>query len=257
MLLNSDVEVEPGWIEPMIRLLEADPKIGACQPKLIDWTTRKKLEYAGGAGGWLDSFGYPFCRGRIFDVCEEDLGQYNDVAPIFWASGAALLIRAPLFHQLGGFDPFFFAHMEEIDLCWRLQLEGYKIYACPQSVVYHLGGGTLPKGNQRKVFLNFRNNLIMLTKNMPLREKIWKIPVRIALDAVSAWKNLLIGETSYFLAVFKAHLAWAGWMLAHSKESLFPRSRGRRLEGCYRGNIAWEHFVKGKTRFSEIVQGKK
>jgi GT2 family glycosyltransferase len=254
VLLNSDVEVQPGWLEPLVELMERDPGIGACQPKLIDWTTKTRLEYAGGAGGWLDAFGYPFCRGRVFDICEEDKGQYDDVTPIFWASGAALMIRSRIYHELGGFDPFFFAHMEEIDLCWRLQLKGYKVYACPLSVVYHLGGGTLPKGNKRKVFLNFRNNLIMLTKNMPFAEKIWKIPVRIALDAVSAWKNLLMGESSYFFAVMKAHGAWMDWMVRHRKKSLFPEKKDCRVEGCYHGNIAWDHFVKGKTRFSEIVK---
>src|SRR5690606_20918586 len=137
--------------------------------------------YAGAAGGWLDFLGYPFARGRLFDRCETDNGQYDDTAPIFWASGAALFIRAELYHRLGGLDEYFFAHQEEIDLCWRLQLEGYKIMVCPQSVVFHLGGGTLPKGNSRKVFLNFRNNLIMLAKNLPTGQAIWKIPFRVGL----------------------------------------------------------------------------
>jgi GT2 family glycosyltransferase len=242
----------------MVELLEKDKSIGACQPKLLDFRTRTMFEYAGGAGGWLDAFGYPFCKGRIFDDCEEDRGQYNTAEPIFWASGAALFIRQELFHKAGGFDPFFFAHQEEIDLCWRIQLMGYRIYSCPASVVYHVGGGTLPKGNQRKVFLNFRNNLIMLSKNLPWVQKIWKIPIRIILDAVSAWKNLLLlGEPSYFAAVLKAHSGWILWILRHRKESVFPASTSGKLEGYYHGNIAWEHFIQGKKLFTEIVHPKK
>ncbi|HLO82274.1 MAG TPA: glycosyltransferase family 2 protein [Chitinophagaceae bacterium] len=258
MLLNSDVEVTPGWLEPMVSLLESNRHIGACQPKLLDYRTRSTFEYAGGAGGWLDAFGYPFCKGRIFDDCEVDKGQYDIAEPIFWASGAALFIRPELFHNAGGFDPFFFAHQEEIDLCWRIQLLGYKIYSCPASVVYHVGGGTLPKGNERKVFLNFRNNLIMLSKNLPWSQKVWKIPIRILLDAVSAWKNLLLlREPHYFWAVLKAHGAWISWILYHRKESIFPPETGGMLEGFYHGNIAWEHFIQGKKLFTEIVHSKK
>lgn len=257
VLLNSDVEVSPGWLSPMVKLLESRREIGACQPKLLDYRTRNSFEYAGGAGGWLDAFGYPFCKGRIFDHCEEDLGQYNQQEPIFWASGAALFIRAELFHKAGGFDPFFFAHQEEIDLCWRLQLLGYQIFSCPSAVVFHVGGGTLPKGNTRKVFLNFRNNLIMLSKNFPLEQKLWKIPFRIMLDLVSAWKNLLIlGEPHYFAAVVKAHWAWLGWMFIHRRESVFPVRTEGKLDGFLRSNIAWQHFIRGKKLFSEIVHRK-
>ncbi len=256
VLLNSDVEVVPGWIEPMVDLLEVDHSIGACQPKMLAFADRHLFEYAGGAGGWLDAFGYPFCKGRIFDVCEEDNGQFNKSEPIFWASGAALFIRSAVFHELQGFEPFFFAHMEEIDLCWRMQLAGYKIFSCPQSVVYHVGGGTLPKGNQRKVFLNFRNNLVMLSKNMPLREKIWKIPVRIMLDTVSAWKNLFLAEPSYFIAVAMAHMAYVKWLFVGRFQSVFPVRRNRLLYGLYRGNIAWDYFIKGKKGFREIVEHK-
>ena len=258
VLLNSDFEVTPGWLDPMVALLENDDTIGACQPKLLDFRTRTMFEYAGGAGGWLDAYGYPFCKGRIFDDCEEDKGQYDVAEPIFWASGAAQFIRPSLFHATGGFDPFFFAHQEEIDLCWRIQLMGFKIFSCPASVVYHVGGGTLPKGNTRKVFLNFRNNLIMLSKNLPWSQKIWKIPVRIMLDAVSAWKNLLLlGEPHYFAAVIKAHFAWFMWTLGKRKESIFPRSTAGELHGFYHGNIAWEHFIQGKKLFTEIVHTKK
>lgn len=245
-LVNSDVEVEKGWLEPLVNLMESDRQIGACQPKMLDYQRRSIFEYAGAAGGWLDAYGYPFCKGRVFDYCEEDKGQYDKASPIFWASGAALFIRSEIFHEMKGFDPFFFAHMEEIDLCWRMQLAGYSIYSCPQSVIYHVGGGTLPKGNQRKVFLNFRNNLIMLSKNMRMGEKLWKIPYRIFLDSVSAWKNIFIGEPSYFIAVAMAHMAYAKWLVVGRSRSLFPVRRNKRLSGLYQGNIAWDHFVREK-----------
>ena len=256
VLLNSDVEVTPGWIEPIVDCF-VDPKVAAVQPKTLEWTTRNRLEYAGAAGGWIDRYGYPFCRGRIFEVSEKDEGQYDDIAPIFWASGAALFVRAEVFHRVGGFDPFFFAHQEEIDLCWRIQLAGYTILSCPASVVYHVGGGTLPKGNTRKVFLNFRNNLIMLWKNLPVGQRLWKIPFRIMLDAVSAWKNVLTGEPHFFWAVVRAHFAFAGWLLAHRAESPFPSDKRWPLPGIYPGNVIWQHFALKKSRFSEIVGGEK
>ncbi len=159
ILLNSDVEVSPGWIEPMVSLLENDAQMAACQPKILSYHNKTMFEYAGAAGGWLDKYGYPFAKGRVFDICEEDKGQYDQVEPIFWASGAALFVRSTVYHQMKGFDEYFFAHQEEIDLCWRIQLAGYTVFSCPSSVVYHVGGGTLPKGNSLKTFLNFRNNL--------------------------------------------------------------------------------------------------
>ncbi|RYF70368.1 MAG: glycosyltransferase family 2 protein, partial [Cytophagaceae bacterium] len=182
VLLNSDVEVKAGWIEPMVRLCSGNPNIAACQPKLLAYAEKKMFEYAGAAGGWLDRYGYPFAKGRVFDICEEDNGQYDDESPIFWACGAALFIRASVFHEVGGFDPYFFAHQEEIDLCWRIQLAGHSIYSCPSSVVYHVGGGTLPRGNSKKTYLNFRNNRIMMSKNLPLGTKLWIMPLRNLLD---------------------------------------------------------------------------
>ena len=256
VLLNSDVEVKPGWLEPMIGLMESDPSIAACQPKILMYADKSSFEYAGAAGGWLDYLGYPFAKGRIFDVCEEDLGQYDQAEPIFWASGAALFIRARLYHEMGGLDTYFFAHQEEIDLCWRLQLAGYKIYSCPQSAVYHVGGGTLPKGNERKVFLNFRNNLIMMVKNMPTGEWLWKIPYRFLLDSVSAWKSLLAGEGVYFLAITEAHLAFLKWVVFKRKESVFPKKKGGVLLGWYPKSIVWQYFVAGRKTFSEIVKRK-
>lgn len=253
VLLNSDVEVVPGWIEPVVSLMRSDENIAACQPKILDWNQRDRFEYAGGAGGWIDSFGYPFCRGRIFGHCETDKGQYDSVEPIFWASGAAMFIRSHIFHEMGGFDPYFFAHQEEIDLCWRIQLQGYRILACPASVVYHVGGGTLPQGNPRKTYLNFRNNLIMLYKNYSLPEKIWKIPFRFGLDALSAWKNLLSGEYPYFLAVMKAHFSFVHWLLFSQGTSLFPKSRKGKLAGLYKGNVIRMHYLRGLNTFSEII----
>lgn len=212
ILLNSDVEVKQGWIEPVITLMEGDTRIGACQPKILMFGDKSLFEYAGAAGGWIDFLGYPFARGRIFDYCEQDNGQYDSNERVFWASGAAMFVRADLYHDLKGLDEYFFAHQEEIDFCWRLQLAGYQVMACPASVVYHVGGGTLPKGNERKVFLNFRNNMIMLAKNLPVGQRAWKIPLRILLDIISAWKSLLGGEGTYFVAVIEAHFGFYKWL---------------------------------------------
>ena len=253
VLLNSDVEVEKNWLQPMVDLLESTPTIAACQPKLLSCNDRDMFEYAGAAGGWLDKFGYPFARGRVFDICEPDEGQYETVEPIFWASGAAMFVRSKVFHDMRGFDDYFFAHQEEIDLCWRMQLSGYHIYSCPLAVVYHVGGGTLPKGNSMKTYLNFRNNMIMMYKNMPWREKWWKIPYRQLLNAVSAWKGLFSGDGGYFIAIIRAHMAFVRWWLFRKRESKFPEKRTGKLLGVFQGNAVWEHFVKKKSKFSEIV----
>lgn len=253
VLLNSDVEVNPGWLEPMVTLLESDKNIAACQPKILSYDHREKFEYAGAAGGWLDEFGYPFAKGRVFDITEEDNGQYDQQEPIFWASGAALFIRPSVFHEVNGFDNYFFAHQEEIDLCWRIQLAGYKIYSCPASVIYHVGGGTLPRGNSLKTYLNFRNNRIMLSKNLPVSKKLWVMPVRNFLDAISAWKGLLTGDGGYFIAILRAQFAFIKWWLFFRKRSVFPATRKGRLEGFLKKNMAWQHFVKKRKKFSEIV----
>jgi GT2 family glycosyltransferase len=252
ILLNSDVEVVPGWIEPVMQLMEADRQIAVCQPKLLQFKQRDHFEYAGAAGGWLDYLGYPFAKGRVFDVCEKDEGQYDQAAPIFWASGAAMFVRASVYRELGGLDEYFFAHQEEIDLCWRAQLAGYKVYTCPQSVVYHVGGGTLPKGNSRKVYLNFRNNLVMMAKNMRPGEAVWKITLRFVLDAVSAVKSLLAGEGTYFIAVIRAHVRFIKWLFAERKKSLFPVAKKRVPEGYLQKSVVWSYFIKGKKKFSEI-----
>ncbi len=253
VLLNSDVEVSPGWIEPVIELMGSDNTIAACQPKILAYHNKDQFEYAGASGGWIDKFGYPFLRGRVFDDCEKDEGQYNDAVPCFWASGAALFVRASVYHDLGGLDEFFFAHQEEIDLCWRIQLAGYKIYVQPASVVYHVGGGTLPKGNSLKTFLNFRNNLIMLAKNLPAGAAIWKLPFRIFLDAISAWRGLLSGDGGYFLAIVKAHFHFTGWLFFRKSRSVFPVKKAGKLNGWYNGIVVWDYFVKKKKTFSEII----
>lgn len=258
VLLNSDVEVTPDWLNPMIDLLEKDKANAACQPKILGYKNKALFEYAGAGGGWLDVFGYPFARGRIFDICEEDKTQYDKTEEIFWASGAAMVIRSNVFHQLNGFDEYFFAHQEEIDLCWRAKLAGFKIFCCPQSVVYHVGGGTLPRGNSKKTYLNFRNNQIMLAKNLIWAEKCWKIPYRLALDQVSAFKALFTGDAGYFLSIAEAHLAFCYWIvLGNKKWRPVKRKRVKDLSGVYNGNLVWQHFALKKKSFAEIVLTKK
>ena len=253
VLLNSDVEVTTNWLQPMATLLDNNPTIAACQPKLLSYKEKEMFEYAGAAGGWLDKYGYPFAKGRVFDICEKDNGQYDQQEPIFWASGASLFIRSSVFHSMKGFDEYFFAHQEEIDLCWRIQLAGLSIYSCPSSVVYHVGGGTLPKGNSLKTYLNFRNNRIMLSKNLPFAKKIWIVPVRNLLDALSAWKGLLSGDGGYFIAILRAHIAFYKWWLLYQKKSIFPANRNGKLSGLLNKNMVWEHFAKKKKTFAEIV----
>ena len=256
VLLNSDVEVTAGWIEPVISLMQSDEKIGACQPKLLSYHQPHLFEYAGASGGWIDSLGYPFSRGRIFDVLEKEEHQYDSVEEVFWATGAAMFVRSAVFHALKGFDAGFFAHQEEIDLCWRMQLAWYKIYVCPQSVVYHVGAGTLPRGG-RKVFLNFRNNLMMMSKNLPVSEKCWKLPFRFLLDGISAWKGLLSGDVDFFKAIVKAHWAVMGWWL-FARKSYPERKRAMNsLTGVYSGTVVWQHFVKHKRYFRQIVEKKR
>lgn len=256
VLLNSDVEVTPNWIRPVIDLMELDASIAACQPKLLAYNNKAEFEYAGASGGWLDKFGYPFARGRVFDDCEKDLGQYDDAQPCFWASGAAFFVRSSVYREMGGLDEFFFAHQEEIDFCWRLQLAGHKVFVQPASVVYHVGGGTLPKGNSRKTFLNFRNNLIMVYKNLPLVSAVWKIPFRMMLDAASAWRGLLSGDGGYFIAICKAHVHFIGWLGSNKKQSVFPTKKGGKLYGWYNGSVVWAYFISKKKLFSEIITSK-
>ena len=256
ILLNNDVEVTPGWIEPVITLMESDPKIAACQPKLLSFDDKNSFEYAGAAGGWIDSFGYPFTRGRVFDTCEKDMGQYDEASSCFWSTGAAMFVRAAVYHEMGGFDEYFFAHQEEIDLCWRMQLFGYKVFAEPKSLVYHVGGGTLPKGNSRKTFLNFRNNLIMLSKNLPFLNACWKIPFRLSLDAVFAWKSLLNGDTAVFTSIAKSHFHFFYWLIVIKNTTPKPKNPFCTFGGWYHGLIIWDYFLKNKKTFKEIIGNK-
>ncbi|SFQ19616.1 glycosyltransferase family 2 protein [Parafilimonas terrae] len=254
ILLNSDVEVTAGWIEDMIELMESNKHIAACQPKILSYHNKKYFEYAGACGGWMDTLGYAFARGRIFDVCEEDTGQYNSNEKVFWATGAALCIRAACFHEMHGFDAYFFAHMEEIDLCWRLQRKGYAIYCCASSVVYHVGGGTLARTNSRKTYLNFRNNLIMLLKNFTFSEAVWKLPLRILLDWLFAFKSLLQKDAASFKAVFKAHGRVIKWMMVGNTYQKLPSKRIKEIPGVYNNSVIWAYFLKKKKHFSEIIK---
>jgi GT2 family glycosyltransferase len=257
VLLNSDVEVLKNWITPIISLMESDKTIAACQPKILSYNQKNKFEYAGASGGWIDKFGYPFNRGRVFDFCETDEGQYDDVAEIFWASGAAFFVRANIFQKLKGFDESFFAHQEEIDLCWRMKRSGYRIFVVPSSVVYHVGGGTLPAGNERKVYLNFRNNLVMLAKNLSPSEKILKIGYRIFLDNVAALQALGKKDVKTFRSIQKAHFAFIKWNLHHKKKDELPNIKLKKLAGVFDGSIVKKFFIEKKRTFSEIIGFKK
>lgn len=204
LLLNDDVEVTPHWLQPLLAFMNHHPEVAACQPKILSETQRELFEYAGACGGFIDHLGYPYCRGRIFNHVEKDRGQYDQVCPIFWATGAALLVRTDVYRKEGGLDKRFFAHMEEIDFCWRLRSRNYRIYCIPQSTVYHVGGGTLPKSHPRKTFLNFRNNLLMLYKNLPEERLNSTLRIRYFLDLVAALKMLLSGQVKESMAIVKA-----------------------------------------------------
>lgn len=258
VLLNQDVAVEPDWIKPVIQLMESDEKIAACQPKIRSWKQKDFFEYAGAAGGWIDHFGYPFCRGRIFDTIERDEGQYDTPQKIFWATGAALFIKARLYHEAGGFDPVFFAHMEEIDLCWRLQRMGYQVWCCPQSVVYHVGGGSLEQGNPRKIFLNFRNCLIMMQKNLHRKERFFILFLRLSLDGVAAIKSIFEGKFAESTSILKAHWSYFGWVFKKKRISKSaPRKRMKDLHGVYNRSLVWQYFIREKKTFNTLVTSKK
>jgi GT2 family glycosyltransferase len=250
ILLNSDIEVTPDWIHPVIDMMEKEPVIAACQPKIRSYIDKSKFEYAGAAGGFIDKYGYPFCRGRMFQSLEEDLGQYDDAIEIFWATGACMFVRADLFNQAGGLDEDFFAHMEEIDLCWRLKNLGYKIMYCPQSVVYHIGGGTLPKISWRKTFYNFRNNFVLLYKNLPdnlVREIFMK---RMILDGIAALKFLFTAGFKDFWAIYKAHISFYSTLsITRAKRKQLKHAP---LHKVYRKNIVFEYFLRNKKKFTDL-----
>lgn len=258
VLLNSDVQVTANWIEPVLALMDKDSKIAACQPKILDHNNPLMFEYAGAAGGFIDKFGYPFCRGRVFNALEKDNGQFNDAREVFWATGACLFVRASAFKKAGGLDDDYFAHMEEIDLCWRLKNFGYTVYVQPASVIYHVGGGTLNKISSQKTFLNFRNNLTTLTKNHPGKHLFGKIVFRMVLDGMAAFKFLFDGQPKHFFAVIRAHFAYYGWLpqIMRKRKALINSPDFKyNFSHIYKGNIAVEYFLKKKGRFSELHKG--
>jgi GT2 family glycosyltransferase len=251
ILLNSDVEVTPHWIDPVINLMDENPNIAACQPKILAYHEKTHFEYAGAAGGFIDRLGYPFCRGRVFLSLEEDNGQYNDTKEVFWATGACMFVRANVFHNFEGFDGDFFAHMEEIDLCWRMKHAGYQIFACGDSVVYHVGGGTLHKSNPHKTFLNFRNGLVMLYKNHPDKGLYRTLLTRLILDGVAGIKFLFFDSWEDCWAVARAHFNfYAHFRTWHKKRNKIQKRND--LQQIFSHNIVWQHFVKGKERFDEM-----
>ncbi len=259
VLLNSDVEVTPGWIEPIIQLMENDKSVAAVQPKIMMHSNKGLFEHAGGAGGWMDRLGYPFCRGRIFYKLEEDKGQYDDNAEIFWASGASMFVRADLFEKIGGLDGDYFAHMEEIDMCWRLKRAGYKVMVCPKSTVYHVGGGTLPPSNPRKTYLNFRNSLITLMKNEPISKLLWLIPFRLILDGIAGIRFLKEGKFKDIWAILKAHWVFYFTLPATLRKRKASNQRIKTIRiapnnitGIYQKSIVVQFFLRKKHYFKEL-----
>ncbi len=250
VLLNSDIEVGSNWIKPVVELMETDELIAACQPKILSYYKNEDFEYAGAGGGFIDKYGYPFCRGRLFQSIEKDEGQYDDAIEVFWASGACMFIKADLFHKVGGLDGDFFAHMEEIVLCWRIKNEGYRIMYCPASTVYHVGGGTLPNSSARKTYLNFRNNFSLLYKNLPSNRLLPTFIARLVLDGAAGLKFLMQGGFQDVIAVIEAHLYfYRNIGKLRKKRAALKQNK---VDSVYNGNIAFDHYLKRKKKFSEL-----
>lgn len=252
VLLNTDVEVTNGWIDPVLNHLQQNPDVKAAQPKILDHKAKNRFEYAGASGGFIDSLGYPFCRGRIFQTLEKDEGQYQDQKDVFWASGSCLFIHRETYMALGGLDEAFFAHMEEIDLCWRIWNSGQRVSVCPQSTVYHVGGGTLDKSKPKKTYLNFRNGLSLLLKNEKSSSLVWKLPIRFLLDWVAVLKFSLESGIPHGMAILKAHfdfiISFTGTL---KKRSIHPvNSNAPRFKGL----ITWAYFIKGRRKFSNLPE---
>jgi riboflavin kinase/FMN adenylyltransferase len=260
VLLNSDVEVTSNWIEPILELMESNPQIGVCQPKILSQRQPTHFEHAGAAGGWIDRLNYPFCRGRILETVEADNGQYDSNQEIFWASGAAFFIRRKLYQELGGFAGYFFAHLEEIDLCWRIQRAGYKVMVCPSSVVYHVGGATLPYGNARKVYLNFRNSLFAIVRNEESSRLFPVLLARLLLDGAAAVSFLAKGQLKNIVAIIRAH--WHFFprfrQLLRERKTINDQiervsiQNNPELKGRYNGSIIWQYYVMGRRKFKEL-----
>lgn len=255
VLLNSDIETTAGWLTTLYNYMEANPDVVACQPKVLSYRQRDTFEYAGAAGGYIDSSGYPFCRGRVLSFIEKDTHQYDTIRDIFWATGACLMIRRDGYLKVGGLDPGFFAHMEEIDLCWRLKSRGMRIVCIPQSVIYHVGGATLNAGNPMKTFLNFRNNLLMLYKNLPEDKCNRIIRRRLLLDVVAAFSFLLKGDTGDFNAVFKAHKSYRRMRPDYKsvRQSIQAAATCRDIPEIYKGNSVAGFYLKGMKTFDKFM----
>ncbi|MDD2595649.1 MAG: glycosyltransferase family 2 protein [Bacteroidales bacterium] len=252
VLLNSDIEVTPLWLDHLFNFMEEAPNVGICQPKILSMHDKHSFEYAGAAGGFIDRYGYPFCRGRILSKIEKDEGQYDEPMETFWATGACLMIRSSLYHHLGGLDENFFAHMEEIDLCWRAKLLGYEVWCVPSSVIYHVGGGTLPNNSPQKLYLNYRNNLLMLYKNLPEKIRGRRLFVRRCLDGASAMVYLFTGKWSFFKSVLRAHSDYSK-MKREMDPSPFSEEKNNR--GYYSGSIVAKFFLsRGKLTFRQLRQ---
>ncbi len=255
VLLNSDVDVTHHWLTPLVEFMDNHPDAAVCQPKLLSVADPDSFEYAGASGGFIDRYGYPFCRGRIFDTVEKDDGQYDYRQQIDWATGAALMIRAADYKAVGGLDGRFFAHNEEIDMCWRLRIAGRQVWCVPESRVYHVGGGTLPKGNPMKTFLNFRNNLTMLYKCLPDKDLGGVMRMRCLLDYVAAFEMLILGRSlGDFKAVVRARRAFRKWKndFAADREAIQSSRQGGSETECRPYSILWQYYVKGKHTFSEL-----
>ncbi|MCS6794394.1 MAG: glycosyltransferase family 2 protein [Raineya sp.] len=250
VLLNSDVEVSSNWLAPLIDFLEKNPDVIVVQPKIKSFSNRTHFEYAGAAGGFLDRWGYAFCRGRIFDTCEKDEGQYDTNLEIFWATGACMVVRAEWWYKLGGFDEYLFAHFEEIDFCWRVQRAGGKVVCISASEVFHVGGGTLQASHPRKTFLNYRNNLIVLAKNLPFPQNFFKILVRLFLDGFSSWLFLKKGQWRHIGAIIKAHWAFYAYLIFYRKTQP-PLPKNISLSKV---SVVWEYFVKKRKTYQEICR---
>ncbi|MBC7398735.1 MAG: glycosyltransferase family 2 protein [Mucilaginibacter sp.] len=254
ILLNSDVKVHPGWIEPVITLMESDPLIAVAAPKIKSYNQKDSFEHAGAAGGFIDSFGYPFCRGRIVNEIEQDTGQYEQSGEVFWASGASMFIKKKYWDEAEGFDEQFFAHMEEIDLCWRLKNRGYKVMYCAQSEIFHLGGGTLTAENPFKTYLNFRNNLLLIKKNLPFWKGFIVISFRYFLDLAALLRFLTEGKRKDAAAVSRAHryFIWHIFESGSHASSTHLKKYNPRLTGMYHGSIMWAFFIKKLRKFTDL-----
>ncbi len=256
VLLNSDVKVTHHWLQPLVEFMDAHRDVAACQPKLLSIIDTDSFEYAGACGGFIDLYGYPFCRGRVFNTIERDKGQYDTAMPILWATGACMMIRSSDYWNAGGFDGRFFAHNEEIDLCWRLRLLGRKVYCIPDSAVFHLGGGTLPKSNPMKTYLNFRNNLTMLYKNLPDRELRKVMRMRFWLDWLAALQMLVLGRSiGDFKAVIKARMAFKAWKndFRHDREIIQSTAKVDTVPERICISILWQYYIKRNKTFRQII----